>query len=308
MSKKVTEAEARTKLAKMNLVDQFLFNEVMEYQDAFEATVSILLNEEIRLLGKAETEKEFRISPELRQTRLDSVAAGENRKVYMVEMQKRNTKNLKKRSRLYQGHVDISLMEPGTADFNSLRDVCQIMVTPFDIFGRGLYRYTFRGVCLECPDLEIGDGAWRVFINTEGKNPDKFSREFLDFMGYITDSTDACADNIASEKIKTIHKRVKEVKQWEKRGVKFMQRWEELVLEREEGREEGHREGKAEGKAEDILELLGELGDVPGDIAARIWKQKEDQVLRRWLKLAARAAGIEEFRKGINVAEKEFAG
>lgn len=298
-ARKITKARAKAKLAKMNLVDQFLFNEVMEYQDAFEATVSILLNKEIRFLGKAETEKEFRISPELRQTRLDSVAAGEDHKIYMVEMQKRNTKNLEKRSRLYQGHVDISLMTPGTVDFNSLRDVCQIMVTPFDIFGRGLYRYTFKGVCLECPDLEIGDGAWRIFINTKGKNPDKFSPEFLDFMEYITDSTDVRAENTASEKIKTIHKRVKEVKQWEKRGVRFMKRWEELALEREDG--------KAEGKAEDILELLGELGDVPEDLAESVWKQKEDQVLRRWLRLAARAAGIEEFREKMNMPEGNLA-
>lgn len=86
-----------------------------------------------------------------------------------------------------------------------------------------------------------------------------------------------------------------------------MQRWEELALEREDGKAEGKAEGKTEGKAEDILELLGELGDVPEDIAERVWKQKEDQVLRRWLRLAARAAGIEEFRKEINMAEGNLA-
>ncbi len=78
-----------------------------------------------------------------------------------------------------------------------------------------------------------------------------------------------------------------------------MQRWEELALEREDG--------KAEGKAEDILELLGELGDVPEDLAESVWKQKEDQVLRRWLRLAARAAGIEEFREKMNMPEGNLA-
>ena len=132
-ARKVTIQEARIRLADMNLVDQFLFNEVMEYQDAFQAAVSIFMGKEITLLGRAETEKEFRISPELRQSRLDSVAADENHVVYVMEMQKRDTKNLRRRSRFYQGHVDVSLMVPGTADFNSLKDVCQIMVTPFDI-------------------------------------------------------------------------------------------------------------------------------------------------------------------------------
>lgn len=51
--------ETITKLEQMNLVDQFLFNEVIKYQDAFEAVVSILLEKDIHLLSSAETEKEF---------------------------------------------------------------------------------------------------------------------------------------------------------------------------------------------------------------------------------------------------------
>lgn len=92
---KLTIQEARTRLSEMNLVDQFLFDEVMEYQDAFEAAVSILMSKDIRLLSKTEMEKELRISPELRQIRLDSVAMDEDHIVYMMEMQKRNTGNFK---------------------------------------------------------------------------------------------------------------------------------------------------------------------------------------------------------------------
>ena len=337
---KVTIKEARTKLARMNLSDQFLFDEVMEYQDAFEAAVIILTGREVRLLGKAETEKEFRISPELRKSRLDSVAMDESRRVYTMEMQKRNTKNLRRRSRLYQGHVDVSMMAPGTVDFNSLKDVCQIMVTPFDIFGRRLYRYTFVSMCVECPDLYLGGGAWRIFINTKGKNPQEFTQEFLDFMKYITRSTDARAEATESERIKTIHKRVKEVKKSEVTNMRLVKRWEELDLERaearekgwKEGREEGRAEGKAvdraegkavgraegkavgraegkaEGKADSILMLLEDLGEVPEDLAVRVREQKEDSVLCRWLKLAARAAGLEEFRKEINASGGKMAG
>ena len=215
---------------------QFLFDEVMEYQDAFEAAVSILTGREVRLMGKAETEKEFRISPELRKSRLDSVAMDESRRVYPMEMQKRNTKNLRRRSRLYQGHVDVSMMAPGTVDFNSLNDVCQIMVTPFDIFGRKLYRYTFVSMCVECPDLYLGDGAWRIFINTKGKNPQVFTKELLDFMKYITRSTDARAE--AREK-----------------GWK-------------EGRAEGRSEGRAEGRVLEIYSMIQD-GDISLERAAK---------------------------------------
>lgn len=90
-------------------------------------------------------------------------------------MQKDNTGNLIRRSRYYQAQLDVSLLEPGSIDFNLLNDSCFIMIAPFDIFGRGLYRYTFEGTCRECPDLKIGDGAVRVFINTKGSNWKDFS-------------------------------------------------------------------------------------------------------------------------------------
>lgn len=56
------------------------------------------------------------------------------------------------------------LIEPGCTDFNRLNDACFILIAPFDIFGRGLYRYTFEGTCKECPDLRIQDGATRILI------------------------------------------------------------------------------------------------------------------------------------------------
>ena len=173
---------AKTILDRLNLSDRFLFDETMEDPEAYSATVSILLEREIDLLTRVETEKELRVSPELRSIRLDVVGMDNDRKVYYTEMQKRDTNNLKKRSRYYQGQMDVSLLDLGCKDFNSLPDTCFILVAPFDIFGRGLYRYTFEGRCRECPDLKIDDGALRVFINTKGSKEEGFSKEFVAFM------------------------------------------------------------------------------------------------------------------------------
>ena len=156
----------------------------------------------------------------------------------------------RKRSRLYQAQLDVSLLEPGTVNFNQLNDSCFILIAPFDLFGKGLYRYTFEGMCRECPELKIEDGAVRVFINTKGKNPEGFSGEFLDFMRYITETTDEAAEHTASERIKRIHREVRKVKESERMGVKYMQAWEEKALEREDGRAEGRKEGRKEGSKE----------------------------------------------------------
>lgn len=250
------ESVLMTKLEGLNLVDRFLFDETMEDREAYQAAVSILLENEIELLERPETEKELRISPELRQIRLDVVSMDKEKRLYYTEMQQKDTKNLQKRSRYYQAQMDVSLLEPGSRDFNRLNDSCFILVAPFDIFGRGLYRYTFEGVCRECPDLKLEDGAVRIFINTKGKNREEFSKEFLDFMEYITNTTDEAAQRTESSKIKRIHQKVKQIRKSEKMGVKSMQRWEELAESREEGIKEGVKAGRTQGKEEKLVQLV----------------------------------------------------
>ncbi len=105
----------------------------------------------------------------------------------------------------------------------------------------------------ECPELRLEDGAVKIFINTKGTNKEEFSQEFLDFMEYITESTDAVAERTSSSRIKLIHNNVRKIKASEKMGVKYMQLWEEKELIRAEGKAEGKKEGVKEGKAEMLV-------------------------------------------------------
>ena len=212
----------------------------------------------------------------MRQVRLDVVGMDREGTVYYAEMQQRNTGNLIRRSRYYQVQLDVSLVEPGSTDFNLLNESCFILIAPFDIFGRGLYRYTFEETCRECPDLKLEDGALRVFINTKGTNRQDFSKdlsrcissgdtskersvcESLDFMEYIGETTEGTAKNADSERIRRIHKKIERIRKSEKAGLKYMQRWEELAYEREDGRKEGKAEGLAEGLEAGRAEGLAE--------------------------------------------------
>ena len=54
-------------------------------------------------------------------------------------------------------------------------------------------------------------------------------------MEYITKTTEEVAKKSNSQKISIIHNRVKQVRMSEKMGVKFMQRWEEVVYARQDG-------------------------------------------------------------------------
>lgn len=72
------------------------------------------------------------------------------------------------------------------------------------------------------------------------------------------------------------------------------------AIGKEEGRAEGRTEGKAEGKAEDIIELLRELGTVPDELEKTIIGEKNIEVLREWLKKAARAESVAQFQEEIH--------
>lgn len=73
---------------------------------------------------------------------------------------------------------------------------------------------------------------------------------------------------------------------------------------RQEGRREGRQEGRQEGEAigdlhrrrQDILDLLEDLGEVPEDIRRRIHTEEDVDILRKWLKAAARTEGFAAFR------------
>ncbi len=77
---------------------------------------------------------------------------------------------------------------------------------------------------------------------------------------------------------------------------------------RQEGRLEGRLEGRQEGRLEgetigdlhrrrqDILDLLEDLGEVPEDIRRHILAEGNTDILRKWLKTAARAESFASFR------------
>ena len=62
-----------------------------------------------------------------------------------------------------------------------------------------------------------------------------------------------------------------------------------------EGRTEGEAAGKIRGKAEDILELLEDLGEIPQELRETVLEQQDREILKAWLKLAARVETIGEF-------------
>ena len=241
----------KRKLKDLNLLDKFLFDEAMEDEENknMKTLLDIILGQDTHLKQPPQTEKECRSSFEKRQIRLDVYTVDEDDVVYDTEPQKTNTKNLPKRGRLYQGMIDSRLLPPGCIDFNLLNPVVIIMIMPFDLFGYELYRYTFKMQCEEVPEMELGDDATRIFLNSHGKHPELVSRELIELLEYMEKSTDAVVEECESERIHQMHERVNRLKSSKEMEIKFMQKWEEKEMERQEAYAEGREEGERVGEA-----------------------------------------------------------
>ena len=137
------------------------------------------------------------------------------------------------------------LLAPGEVDFSNMKDCYSIIIAPFDIFGKGLYQYTFQMTCNETGQT-LDDGAIRIFLNTHGKNPEEISPELKELLYYMEHTTEESP--CSTSRLQEIRNHVNVVKSSEEIGVKYMQEWEEKILEKRKARAEGLAEGRAEGK------------------------------------------------------------
>ena len=260
-------------LQDLTLLDRFLFAEVMEDPKTFENILSIILGEDISIKGRPQSEHENRTSPLKRQVRLDVWAEDETDAVYNIEAQKENTKNLPHRSRFYQALIDSKLLDPGEVDFSNMKDCYSIIIAPFDLFGRGLYQYTFQMNCNETGQ-PLNDGAIRIFLNTHGQNPEDISSELKELLYYMEHTTEDIF--CSTPRLQEIKKHVNIVKSSEEIGVKYMQEWEEKILEKRKARAEGRAEGetfrliqlikKKIQKSKSFIQIADELEEEPDNI------------------------------------------
>ena len=256
-------------LQDLTLLDRFLFAEVMEDPKTFENILSIILGEDISIKGRPQSEHENRTSPLKRQVRLDVWAEDETDAVYNVEAQKENTKNLPHRSRFYQALIDSKLLDPGEVDFSNMKDCYSIIIAPFDLFGRGLYQYTFQMTCAETGQ-PLEDGATRIFLNTHGKNSEDISPELKELLYYMEHTTEEIS--CSTSRLQEIKNYVNIVKSSEEIGVKYMQEWEEKILEKRKARAEGETFRliqlikKKIQKSKSFIQIADELEEEPDNI------------------------------------------
>ena len=230
--------EAQPKLQDLNLSDNFLFGEVMWDEETSKDVLEIILQEEIEKVVNVNKEQHLDSDPAHKGIRLDVYIRDDKNTIYNVEMQVKNKYNIPKRSRHYQGTIDTRLLPAGEINYNNLNNSYIIFICLFDLFGRKRYCYTFEERCIEDLSLKLDDGTRKIFLNTKGENEEEVPQELVEFLKLV-ENTNTDQDELKSEKVKRVHRRVKTVKDSKEVEARYMTM---LVHEKEiamEAREEG---------------------------------------------------------------------
>lgn len=171
--------------------------------------------------------------------RMDVYAADEEGTVFDVEMQTTDRGNLPKRSRCYGSQMDVAALEPGD-DFNKLPTRFVIFICTFDPGGQGLFRYTYTNRCEETGQ-ELGDGAYQVFLNTKGINPEGVPEDLINFLHFV-ESGGICETVPEDQLLRQLHDRIRYLKRSRRMEERYMKFGELLDDERQAGRMEGRNE------------------------------------------------------------------
>ena len=307
-------------LEEMNCLDDFLMNVVAEDPEVGEAfcrrLISALLQRE---LGRIRVRAQHALqgeTPERKGIRLDvevEELAGEGarvERVYNVEPHLRNDMDFPRHNRFYQARIDARHLKRGVMDYSVLPDLYVITILNFDPFGYDRMFYTIRNGCEEEGSLKYPDGLQFIYFYTEGKKGGR--EELATLLRYFRQSTE---ENAVDDVTRELHGYVSRVKAKPEVRDRFMD-FEEYIwyLKKdlaedirkelaEEVRKETAERIERENTVANTLELLEEYGEIPESLRQELEQTQDIGLLKKYLKLAAKAGSVEEFekiRKGLN--------
>ena len=129
---------------KLGIENDFIFGKIMRKPELCQELLEAIFPEmEIGRIEYPEVQKSIAEDRDARAIRLDVYVRSSNKTVFSIEMQVLNRGNLEKRSRYYQSLIDLQLLDK-SVDYKKLNDSYVIFICPFDLFGTGRHKYTFK--------------------------------------------------------------------------------------------------------------------------------------------------------------------
>ena len=167
---------------KLTFHDDFMFGLVMQDKEICREALECLLGIKIRYVEYSEPQKAIAPLYTAHGIRLD-IYVQDGSTVYDVEIQNRDEKDMGRRTRYYQGMMDVDSLLKGQ-DYSDLKHSVIIFLCRFDPFKKQIPCYNIARLCREDKNLELDDAAEvHIFNCTAYKDVENPSlRAFLKFV------------------------------------------------------------------------------------------------------------------------------
>ena len=252
----------------LTFADNFMFCKIMSTKpEICRKLLELVLDVKIRKVGLPINQKGIEITYDGKGVRFDAYVEDENNTVYDIEMQKVDTKELPKRSRYYQGMIDLDLIEKG-ADYDKLNKSFVIFICLTDPFEKGYPVYTFENICVQDKDVYLNDETVKVFVNASSTMPG-IPEGLKNLFDYL--ETNKANDDLTREISESVSEAI-EHKMWR---IDYMTNNAFYMDARSEGEERG-KEKATEAIVVSMLRKnlsakeISELCDIPLEIVEKI--------------------------------------
>lgn len=264
----------------LTIQDNFLFQKVMQNKRICKHLIELILNIKIKEISFPDSEKTINVRHDSKGIRLDVYVKDQNNNIYDIEMQctDKPDNELAKRTRYYQGMIDMNLLEKGEL-YNKLNSTYIIFICTFDPFKKGLPIYTFKNRCLEVNDLELEDQTTKLFLNSKGYSP-KIHPDIKAFLRYLDGKMPQ------GNFVKEIDQEVIRVKRHEETRREYMTLYMEMEELKEEIRKETekkvisnftidmiHRMAKQNMPIKTISEIVGKTPEYVKNIIEKTYRK-----------------------------------
>ncbi|MCM1400047.1 MAG: Rpn family recombination-promoting nuclease/putative transposase [Clostridium sp.] len=251
MNKNKNEKKNVKRFEELELKDDFMFGVIMRNPKYCKPFLETILGIRISDIKYPRTQETIDLAADAKSVRLDVYVEDDKSTVYNIEMQVSINKNLPKRSRYYQGIIDLNILEKG-GDYQDLKRSFVIFICTFDLFGKGRHIYTFENRCLQDYDIGLGDETTKIILNTKGTMND-VTPEMKRLLDYIDGQ--AASDKFTKE----LETAVKSARSNEKWRVDYMTLEMHYREKYEEGVEDGLEQGRSEGITQAISNTISIL-------------------------------------------------
>lgn len=225
----------RSIIDNIKITDNILFTSVFENINIIKKFIEVVLKFKIIDIKIIQKEKVVDSVGKSRGVRFDVYVEDNSNKIYDIEIQTSDEKDLLKRLRYYQGCLDINHLNKGD-NFNDLKTTYIIficMFNPFKDLGLNNYIYNIEP-CIKYNDIvvKVNDESHKIVINTKYDTTKIDNMGLKSFIELMNDGFKSITKSDLTDMIVNEVNRIKKDEEWSEKYMEVMEKYAQSYAEK----------------------------------------------------------------------------